>query len=121
MERVSNITHLGKKILYLNFANCKQPQEILSAIENAKKEVVRNPPKSLLTLTDVSDSLFPKELVDAMRDLAAHNKPYVKAAALVGITGMKKYILNTVIKLTGRKLEAFDNQDIAKSWLVNQK
>jgi hypothetical protein len=120
MERIVFTQYSGKKILHLDFAKCREPKELLESIGNAKQEVSKHAPKSLLVVTDVSDSIFPKELVDAMKELAKSNAPYVKASAIVGITGLKKYIFNTVIQLTGRKISAFDDLLSAKSWLVNQ-
>jgi hypothetical protein len=120
MERTNFVEHKGKKILHLNFSNCKDPQVLLTAIAYAKSFVAKNPPKSLLCLTDVSDSIFPSELVDAMKNLAKDNAPYVKASALLGITGMKKYILNAAMQFSGRKLVAFEDMQSAKDWLISQ-
>ena len=120
MERTNFIDHKGKKILHLNFSNSKDPKELLNAIAYAQALVAKNPPKSLLCLTDVSDSIFPSELVDAMKNLAKANAPYVKASALLGITGMKKYILNAAMQFSGRKLVAFEEAEAAKDWLISQ-
>lgn len=120
MERISFVNYNGKKILYLNFSNSRQPQELIGSIDEAKLLVAKQQLKSLLVITDVSDSLFPSELVNAMKDLAKHNAPYVKASAIIGITGLKKYIFNTVLQLTGRKITAFDDLFSAKNWLVQQ-
>jgi len=48
------------------------------------------------------------------------NKPYVVAAAVVGVTGLKQIIYNAVMKFSGRKLTAFDSLAEAKDWLTGR-
>jgi hypothetical protein len=55
-----------------------------------------------------------------MKEFVIHNKPYVVAAAVVGVTGLKQVILNAVMKLSGRKLTAFNTLAAAKDWLAAQ-
>jgi hypothetical protein len=42
----------------------------------------------------------------------------VKAAAVVGITGLKKIIFGAVMAFSKRNLASFDNVEQAKRWLV---
>jgi hypothetical protein len=55
-----------------------------------------------------------------LKEFTRHNKPYVIAAAVVGITGLKQIIYNAVLKFSGRNLVAFDSVDRAKDWLAGQ-
>ena len=118
MERVQFIEHKGKKILHLNFADCK-PNEILQVIEQAKSTIKTQAHKSVYTLTDVTNSAFNSAVSDAMKEFVLHNKPYVVASAVVGVTGLKQIIFNAVMKLSGRKLTAFENLETAKDWLAS--
>jgi hypothetical protein len=118
MERIQFIEHKGKKILHLNFADCK-PNEILQVIEQAKSTIRTQAYKSVYTLTDVTNSAFNSAVSDAMKEFVLHNKPYVVASAVVGVTGLKQIIFNAVMKLSGRKLTAFENLDAAKDWLAS--
>ena len=54
-----------------------------------------------------------------MKQFSAHNKPYVKAAAVVGITGLKKIIFGAVMAFSRRNLESFEDMEQAKRWLVD--
>jgi hypothetical protein len=118
MERVQFIEHKGRKILHLNFADCK-PNEVLQVIEQAKSIINTQSLKSVYTLTDVTNSAFNSAVSDAMKDFVLHNKPYVVASAVVGVTGLKQIIFNAVMKLSGRKLTAFENLEAAKDWLAS--
>jgi hypothetical protein len=119
MERIQFIEHKGKKLLHLNFANCS-PDEILAAIVKAKTAISSQPHRSVYTLTDVTDAGFNSKVSEALKEFVIHNKPYVVAAGVVGVTGLKQVIYNAVMKLSGRKLTAFDSLAEAKDWLAAQ-
>jgi hypothetical protein len=55
-----------------------------------------------------------------MKEYVASNKPYVVAAAVIGVTGMKQFIYNTVMKFSGRTIMLFDTIEQAKEWLAKQ-
>jgi hypothetical protein len=119
MERIQFIEHKGKQILHLDFANAK-PGEVVKSSRAAMSVIAKHPPKSLRTLTDVTDMKFDAESTQVLKELASHNAPYVVAGAVVGITGLKQIIYNAVIKFSGRNLVVFDNTDQAKEWLATQ-
>jgi hypothetical protein len=93
MDRISFITHDGREILLLDFSRLKA-QEAIALIEPAKAVISSKP--------------------------VIHNKPYVRAAAVVGITGLKRVIFNAVIAFSRRKLVTFDDRETAKKWLKEQ-
>ena len=117
MERVQFIQHKGKAILYINCVHCSSG-ELLGAMADAKAAVRTQKPGSVLTLTDVTGSSFDSTVTAAMKDLLLHNKPYVAAAAVVGVTGIKQIIFNSVMRFSGRHLHAFESLDAAKDWLA---
>ena len=119
MERIQFIQHQGKQILHLDFTHANA-DEVLQLIRDAKSVIAAQPAKSLRTLTDVTNMKFNTEAAEAMKTFAHHNKPYVTAAAVVGITGLKQIIYNAVVRFSGRNLVAFDSAAQAKDWLVNQ-
>jgi hypothetical protein len=117
-ERVKFIRHQEKEILFLDFSNSKT-EEVLKIIEDAKRVISAKPENSLLTLTDVTNARFNEEVGEGMKQFTAHNKPYVKAAAVVGITGLKRIIFGAVMAFSKRNLQSFDDVEQAKHWLVN--
>ncbi len=116
-ERVKFIKHQDRDILYLDFSNSKTDQ-VLKIIEDAKEVIRTKPEKSILTLTDVTNARFNDAVGESMKQFAAHNKPYVKAGAVIGITGLKKIIFGAVMAFSKRNLESFDDIEEAKRWLV---
>lgn len=119
MQRIKFIEHKGKKILHLDFAQA-QADEVIRIIQEAKGVIAAQPERSVRTLTDVTDLKFNTAAAEAMKEFASHNKPYVAAAAVVGVTGLKQIIYNAVVKFSGRNLVAFDSHNQAKEWLANQ-
>jgi len=117
-DRVKFIKHQEKEILFLDFSN-SQTAEVLKIIEDAKQVIRTRPQNSLLTLTDVTNARFNEAVGEGMKQFTAHNKPYVKAAAVVGITGLKRIIFGAVMAFSKRKIESFDDVEQAKQWLAN--
>ena len=116
-DRVKFIKHREKEILLLDFSN-SGTDEVLKIIEDAKRVISAKPENSLLTLTDVTNARFNEKVGDGMKQFSAHNKPYVKAAAVVGITGLKKIIFGAVMAFSKRNLASFDDVEQAKHWLA---
>lgn len=117
-ERVRFIKHQEKDILFLDFSNT-EADEVLKIIEDAKRVIGTKPENSLLTLTDVTNARFNEEVGNGMKQFTAYNKPYVKAAAVVGITGLKRIIFGAVMAFSKRNLEPFDDVEQAKRWLID--
>ncbi len=115
-DNVKFIHHEGKKILHLDFSR-STAEDVLATISTAKRMIAMQPEKSLLTLTDVTDARFNDAVAQKMKVFTAHNRPYVRAAAVVGVTGLKRIIFEAVIAFSGRKLSTFDNIEKAKQWL----
>ena len=83
MPRTRFIEHEGRKILLLDFSSIGDPQLALDAIAEARAIIARQQPDgSLLTLTNVTGSHFDSGVLRAIRELAEHNRPYVRAGAV---------------------------------------
>ncbi|MDH4162859.1 MAG: hypothetical protein OEW15_09265 [Nitrospirota bacterium] len=119
MSRINFIEHKGKKLLHLDLANAKAP-DVIKLVKDATPVIAAQPEKSIRTLTDVTDLTFNVEATEALKHFTKHNKPYVIAGAVVGVTGLKQIIYNAVLKFSGRNIVAFDSLDEAKNWLSTQ-
>lgn len=102
---VKILNHKGKNILYLNVSYgdmLDKKQEVLDLIEEAKSYIAKQAPNSLLTLTNATGLRFSMELVNTLKEFTTHNQPFIKAAAIVGVTGLQKIAYDTVIKFISR-------------------
>jgi hypothetical protein len=120
MERTRFIEHRGERILLLDYSGVTDPAEALEEIAKSRALIATQPPKSLLTLTHVRGARYNREIVTAMKELAAHNKPYVRAGAVVGLAPLHRIVYQAVMKFSGRNIPAFDDLEEARDWLVAQ-
>ena len=121
MERTRFIDHKGARILFLDFSGLADPEEAVKAISDAKAIVVSQPEKSLLTLTDVGGVSTDATIAQALWELLRHNKPYVRAGAVVGIAGdQQDDLYHLLIHQARREVPAFTDIEEAKEWLVGQ-
>jgi len=118
-DRIQFIEHKGKKILHLDLADAKATG-VVQLVRDATPVIAAQPARSIRTLTDVTNMAFNVEATEALKQFTVHNKPYVLAGAVVGVTGLKKIIYNAVLKFSGRNIVAFDTLDEAKNWLSTQ-
>jgi hypothetical protein len=120
MERTRLIEHRGRQVLLLDYSGIRDPAEALRYIEESKRIVEKHPPKSLRVLTDSTDSHYDGTVVQALKELARHDEPFVFASAVVGVVGLKKVVLTGVNLFSKRKIVMFDSRQEALDWLVEQ-
>ena len=120
MERVSFVKHKNKEILLVDISDIRNVNESIETLQNGTKLVKTQPPKSVLLLTNVSDTHYDPIGADAIKLYSKENTPFIKASAVVGVTGIKRLIFNTIVKMTGRDIKQFDEVEAAKDWLIEQ-
>jgi hypothetical protein len=122
MDRTRFIDHRGHRLLLLDYTNLGTDLELLKDEIGRSKEVVgREPPASVLTVTDVRGSKITPGAVKAMQELVQHNAPYVRwSAVVVGLTGVYLTAFRAIQALSRRRnMRAFNDLEEAKEWLVS--
>lgn len=117
-ERVRFIRHRSAEILWIDWTDATG-EEILAAIAEAKRLIATRPHKSVRTLTTVTGARIERRVTDALKEYVAHNKPYVVAGAVVGLSDLKTVIFNFINRATGRSLRAMESVEVAKEWLAS--
>ena len=120
MSKTQQLVHSGRTIFYMDFSNLNNPSEIKSLIDESVRFIRKQPPVTVLTLTSIKGMHFNSEIRDLFNDFIKGNKPYVKAGAVIGLAGLQQIIYNSLMKVTGRDIKAFDNIEEAKNWLVGK-
>lgn len=119
MTRVKLVPHKNRRILLYDFSGLESAEQTHELIDYASSFIEKLPRGSVLTLTDISGSNYDKTITDALKELSKHNKPYVKAGAAVGVSGLKKIVFRAILSFSGRSnLKMFDTVEEAKDWLV---
>jgi hypothetical protein len=109
----------GKRILHIDIAQCDL-EGVKKVVEDAKVIVAKQPEQSLLTLTNVAGTQLNSLVTRTLKDFAVHNKPFVRAGAVIGLDSLRRIEFNAVVRFSGRKLHAFDDFEKAKAWLLEQ-
>jgi hypothetical protein len=120
MDRVGFIRHGDATILRVDLSGPASVEDNLATIQQAKAVIGTHPPKSLLILTNVTGTVFNTKAVEEMKQYSAFNTPFVKASAVVGISGLAKIIYDAVVKVIARSVARFDTEAEALDWLARQ-
>jgi len=99
MGKIGFIDYKGFKILLFDFSYLNNSKEILEFIKEAGLIARKQVLKSVLVVTDVTEAHYNIEVTQAMKELAKGNAPYIKASAVVGVTGLKKIHINNKVIL----------------------
>jgi len=111
------IDHKGKRILYIKYQGLT-PEQMIEQVRSAAKTIVASKSKEVLSLSDVSECFIDKQFLEVAKEQGAISLSFTKKAAVVGVTGVKKILLNSVNLVAKKPRKAFDNVKDAKDWLV---
>jgi len=116
---VSFIVHKGKKILFGDFKNIIDPDELLKeGLEAAKILKESSGPMNLLC--DFSGASAGTTFMSQIKDEGMYilkNVPLT--TALTGISGLKMILVQGYIRVTGSKLRVFKTLEEAKDYLAS--
>src|SRR5579864_8052067 len=115
--RVQFIEHMGQRVLFINYAGCDIAM-LKAVAEEMHRVISKEPPKSVRTLNDVTGTGFDSESVAVLKSKVAANAPYVRRAAVIGITGLQGLIYEAVQKFSQRSIPLFGSRQEALNWLV---
>ena len=122
-DRLQAVTYQGIELFFVDYRNL-QGNEYIQALDTNLENIVAlansRSPKSLLFLVDISDSVISKEVLTHMKGHSKSVSPHQKAIAILGITGVRKFMLDVVRSFAGINVKSFDDEKAAKDWLVEQ-
>ena len=117
-DRLRRIEH---GIVLQDFSGLRVTADVILLIGEARDFMEKQPKGEMLVLTDFSDSTFDREVANAMRALAEHHKPWVKASALVGLTPLMRMVYRTIVALTRRDIRVCETRAEAIAYLVGHR
>lgn len=120
MPGVSTLNEQEKTIIFTDLAQVSA-EEAPAIMDEAATVISQFPPKSVMSLVDMTAMRFNKVVIAKVTDIARRNEPFVTVTAIVGLNSVAKLIAKSVIKLTGRNTVLFDSLDEAKTWLLSQR
>jgi len=114
-ERIRWMEHKGARILCADYSGLSG-QEYLDLIQEFEDELLKQPPGSLVTLTDVTGTTITNEVRDRFKLLAERSAGISKGSATIGVTGFKR----AIAVLIRKDLYYAASLEDAKEWLAEQ-
>ena len=115
------IEHKGKQIYYNDWRNIANPEDFKPKIEAGNEntiQLINQGKTNILTLTDITNSFIFGETVQMLKEASKLANPITEKSATVGLSSVKKLILNGINVFSGAKVKAFDTIEQAKDWLI---
>jgi hypothetical protein len=111
----------GRQIVLLDLTNVTDPEDGVQRIARAKAWFAQQTPDgSLRVCSDATGSRYDARILEALKDLASHNVPYVGVAAVVVPTAVHRVAMNVASLFSKRRFTAFSTRDPALDWLAAQ-
>lgn len=112
------ITYKEKEILYEDYTNLKG-DEIAIRVPIFSHLEFQIGKKDMLLIVDLSNSYASKAAVKAFTEAGKITEEIFAKTAVLGITGVKKILLNAVNRLTNVNAKAFSDIESAKNYLID--
>lgn len=112
------ISYRGLQVLHIIFPDGSSKEDVLVNFENAKKLIESQPFNSVFTLTFLGTFPYDVDIAKGFELFISHNKPYVKAGAVLGVTGLKKALYNSYMLITKRSVKICDTEEEALEYLL---
>lgn len=124
-DRVTNtmqrVMYKGKSILLVDFVDVDMlalSKEIQSN-RDAVLQMGKNGNTELLILTDISSVHIDVSALTEFKSVADAMRPYTKGSAIVGVHGIRKFMLDAVNQFAKMETKAFHTLDEGMEWLVS--
>ena len=102
MERIEEFSRNGKNFIYIDLSGFSTIGEFSSLTDQVKQVISKYPLNSVYTITHIENIRFDTSIKNHIAEYMRFNKPYVKCGVVTGIDGIKKIMVNTALKLSGR-------------------
>ncbi|MDR2922578.1 MAG: hypothetical protein LBU85_04450 [Treponema sp.] len=121
MEHIEEFAADGKDIIYVDFSNTASEKYFNGIIEQVKLVISKYAEQSVRTITNLENVRFDSNIKDIFAEYMKFNKTYVKYAAVIGIDGIKKKLVESIMKMSGRENFYFCfTREKALDWLLRQ-
>jgi len=109
----------GRQILLIDLANADL-ESVVEVVRQAKTLITGSGRRDVLTVTDVTGTDVNTSVVKVLKEFVAHNGPFVRAGAVVGLDRVRALEFLAIVKFSGRNLKAFTSIEGATEWLLTQ-
>ncbi|HWZ60159.1 MAG TPA: hypothetical protein VNW46_14375 [Gemmatimonadaceae bacterium] len=109
-----------RPLLLIDLSHATDHAETLAAVAYARQLVPTHAPARILTMTDVTAIRYNADILQAIREMADHNTPYVEWGAVIGLSALLRSIYKLARRTSGRtNLRTFDTREEGLAWLAS--
>jgi hypothetical protein len=119
-NRIEQFDFEGKRFVYYDLSHFRNNRQFREFIASAK-EVIRQYPKdhALFSITNVEGVIYDTETKTIVAEWMDFNRPYIGQGAVIGLDGIKRIMVNSILKMSGRSnMKFFRARDEAVKWLA---
>ena len=104
--------------MYVDYTKCKTVQDTLDVLDSVRQEYLKSN-EMFITLNDFREAYGSNEFMKKANEYAKEvfDKKTLKTAA-IGVTGIKKILVNAYNLLVKNKINLFNTREEALDWLV---
>ncbi len=114
------VEHKGHKIWMSDYRGM-HGEELVKEIKanHAEHMKARSPDETqYLQLVDITDSIISRDVLKVFEGIGEEVKNIDVVLAVVGVIGLKRVIVDFLIRVTSIKTKLFSNREEAMDWLV---
>ncbi|MDR1970822.1 MAG: hypothetical protein LBQ46_02770 [Treponema sp.] len=119
-ERIEQFEHKGKRFIYFDLSGLQNNVQFKEMTEGAKKIIAEYPPDgSSFSITNIEGVIYDTETKNIVSAWMEFNRPYIKQGAVIGLDGIKRIMVNSILKMSGRNnMKFFRTREEAVEWLA---
>ena len=123
MERYREFTQDGKTFIEIDFSGLTKTDEFIDLANTINQTIAKHPNHSVYTITNIKNiRWFDQSIRGIVSEYMKKNTPYVKYGAVIGLDGVSRLLVSSIIKITGRKnMTLAFSKEQAIEWLLKQK
>jgi hypothetical protein len=119
LSPASGVSKACLQRLFIDVTN-RGAEEVIELLTEVQCIVTAQPPKSVLTLSDLTGAQFSRAAITRMKEVAVFDRPYVKRAALVGAQSLPRVYFEALKTFSQRGFRGFKTREEAMDWLVSE-
>jgi len=116
--RLKWITYKEIEILIQDYTGL-EGDDIARIMPAMTDQILKSDKKDILNIVDIRDSFGNKAAVNAFIKYSKIIKHLLKKTAALGVTGVKKVLLNSINMVSSVGARAFKSDEEAKEWLIS--
>ena len=116
-ERIYTIKHRMQEILVIDLTGCTPP-EVKDLATAARLFITNQPKNSVLVLADFGGIKIGRDVIQALKETTAIDKPFVKRVAWINAENFDPTLKKSMQDFSTRQFPTFPSRDAALEYLT---